>query len=90
MNIVEEQEPKTEIIKRKVVDNSPFTIVSLEDEGHFGVMGKWRITESFDSVEEAEKDLNVINWNRVIQICSIMMQADKDGVFNDNNILNND
>jgi hypothetical protein len=74
-------EMNSELIKRKDVDESPFTVVSVEGQGHFGCMGKWRITEYLDSVNEVEEDLSKMNWNRIVQVMAIMFEAEKEGLI---------
>ena len=56
----------------KPLEGTPFTLVS--DEGKvFGIMGKYRLTECFESEEEAEKEVKKITWDRLIQVISIMI-----------------
>ena len=56
----------------KQIKNTPFTIVS-EDEKVFAVMGKYRLTENYNSAEECEKAVTEITWNRLVQVMSIMI-----------------
>lgn len=49
------------------VENTPFAKV-YEDGKHFGIIGKHRITESFENESELDEDLKQINWNRITQI----------------------
>lgn len=60
----------------KQIKNTPFTIVS-EDEKVFAVMGKYRLTENYNSAEECEKAVTEITWNRLIQVISIMINEDE-------------
>ena len=56
----------------KPLYGTPFTLVT--DEGKvYGVMGKYRLTEGFESEEEAEKEVKKITWDRLIQVISIMI-----------------
>lgn len=56
----------------KQIENTPFTIIS-EEEKVFAVMGKYRLTENYNSAEECEKAVTEITWNRLIQVISIMI-----------------
>ena len=48
------------------------------DGKHFGMFGQYKITEDYQTLEECEKALSPITWNRVIQLTAIV-----------SNILNN-
>lgn len=62
------------LIERTEVKDSPFIIVSTE-EGHFGSMGKWRITEVMDTVQGVKKDLEKITWNRLVQVVLLLIET---------------
>ncbi len=49
------------------VDNTPFTIVKHENV-YYGVIGNHRITEGYDSEKEIKKELEKINWDRLVQV----------------------
>lgn len=53
------------------VKNTPFTMVR-EDKTWFGVMGDKRITEEYEKKEELEKELEKVNWNKIVQVIHIM------------------
>lgn len=70
----------TEIIERFPVENSPFTVISI-DNRHFGVMGEYRMTEDYESRGECEDELKCITWNRIIQVLMVINEItnkDKD------------
>lgn len=76
------EENNTELISKKDVKDSPFTIVSMnETEEHFAVLGEYRITEKYKSIEKAEKEVVKITWNRIIQIMMIMTEKMKDNAM---------
>ncbi len=60
-----------ETIVRKEMENSPFTIITIENES-FGVMGQYRLTETFKSRKEVEEELNKMTWNRLVQVFMIL------------------
>ncbi len=64
-----------ELIKREDIKDSPFQVVTTE-EGSFGVMGKWRITE-LGTKEEIKGELEVISWNRIVQIIVLINDSFK-------------
>tara|TARA_B100001094_G_C18039641_1_gene724339 strand:- start:712 stop:1005 length:294 start_codon:yes stop_codon:yes gene_type:complete len=68
---VEAADKKDSLIERENIEDSPFTIVSIEEE-HFGVMGEYRLTEKYSNKEELKKELSKITWNRIIQIVMVL------------------
>lgn len=64
-------------VERKEIENSPFTAIRIGDEC-FGSMGKYRITEVYESIEEVEKELEVITWNRIVQVVILMIETKKE------------
>ena len=68
---VEEADKNGSLIERESIEDSPFTVISIEGY-HFGVMGDYRITEKNNSKKEIIKELSKITWNRIIQIVMIL------------------
>jgi hypothetical protein len=67
----EKSSSKEELIKRKEVKNSPFTVITHEGQS-FGVMGEYRVTEKMDSAKAVEKEVTKITWNRIVQVMMIL------------------
>ncbi len=61
-----------ELISRKEVKDTPFTVVTTE-EGSFGAMGRYRITEVGEA-KEIEKELKRMTWNRMIQVAMLLIR----------------
>ena len=70
VNLAREKTP----LSRHEVEESPFTVVGNDENGWVGTMGKYRITEQFNSKEEAIKDVEVITWNRIVQVLILVNQ----------------
>lgn len=68
---VEEADKNGSLIERESIENSPFTVISIEGY-HFGVMGDYRLTEKKNNKEEIIEELSKITWNRIIQIVMIL------------------
>jgi len=66
-----------ELIEREEIENSPFTIITVEGKS-FGVMGKYRLTEEGKDKDEVRKELKEITWNRIIQVMMILDQINGD------------
>ena len=63
-----------ELIKRKQITDSPFEVIT-RDGYSFGVMGNYRLTEqnyNKNQVEEVNKELEKVTWNRVVQVIMIL------------------
>ena len=54
------------------IEGTPFTIVN-EGDVYFGIMGKHRLTESYTNKVDCKVKLLDMNWNRIIQVISIMI-----------------
>ena len=68
----------SELISRKEVKDTPFTIISLNDKSqHFATLGEYRITEIYDKVNKAEEEVVKITWNRLIQVIMILQEKNK-------------
>lgn len=65
-----------EIIEREEIKDSPFTIITMNEES-FGVMGDYRLTEKSGSKEEVKEKLEKITWNRIIQVIMILKEVEE-------------
>lgn len=63
-----------ELMKRKNIENTPFTIITIENNEHFITLGKYRLSEKYETFEEAEQNANTIDWNKIMQIIGIMIE----------------
>lgn len=68
----DKQKSNSELIKRTEIKDTPFTMISLNKDKHFGVMGKYRITEDFKNEEECMNELEKISWNRIVQVMMLL------------------
>jgi hypothetical protein len=60
-----------ELVKRKEINNTPFTVITTE-KGSFGTMGKYRLTEVFETEKEAITNVQKMTWNRIVQVTSLI------------------
>ena len=66
---------KEELVKREDIKDTPFTIVTIEEES-FGAMGGFRLTEK-GTKEEIKKELEEITWNRIVQVMMILNELNE-------------
>lgn len=62
----------SELIQKEELTGTPFTVVTTE-EGSFGVMGKYRITEIGEK-QAIIDELSYIEWDRIIQVCMLLIE----------------
>lgn len=75
-----------EMIKLNEVKNTPFSILEkLENEEYeyYVMLGKYRLSESFKSLEEAMEDAKRTDWERLMQVVGVMVEE-----FNNKSIIN--
>lgn len=64
-----QQSTSTELIERHHIEDSPFMVITNNEDGlSYGVMGKYRMTELYNSKEECIEEMSKITWNRIIQV----------------------
>ena len=63
-----------ELIKKDALEGTPFHVVTIGDES-FGVMGEYRLTEKKSDRAEIIEELEVITWNRLVQVMMIMNEV---------------
>lgn len=73
MNNALENNPKAKhLVKFTEVENTPFTIAEQEEQYHI-LLGKFRMNkEPFDNFDEALKEAETINWDKIINVIGIM------------------
>lgn len=66
-------EENTELREERRIPNTPFTAVKLEDKW-FLTMGSYRMTETYESLEELmqEEQLHNTNWNLLTNMLAAM------------------
>ena len=55
------------------VPNTPFQVINAEDK-YFVCLGNYRISEMFNTIQEAIEDAQKIDWNRIITIITIAIK----------------
>lgn len=61
-----------ELIERVPIEDTPFTAIRYDNKW-FLTMGKYRLTEPTDSLEQIQEDAQRADWARVMQIMQIMI-----------------
>lgn len=71
LDLLKPDSRNTELLEKEEVEGTPFTIVKNEELWYI-LLGKYRLTEGYEDKEEALKEANVINWNKILQVCIII------------------
>ncbi len=64
----------SELVTKEEIKDSPFTVIGT-DEGFFGCIGRYRITEPVEDKKALIKDLKKITWNRLTQVMLILIEV---------------
>lgn len=77
----------SELIQRNPVKDTPFEVVSInigtDEEAHFGVLGKYRITENSPLREEILKVLQQFSWDIVLKLLGIIIPEEINRILED-------
>ncbi|AXH74334.1 MAG: hypothetical protein [Microviridae sp.] len=65
-----------EMIQRDKIENTPFVMITINNKT-FGTFGKYRITEMYHTKQQCKIDLLRMDWNRVIQIMTLVNEMMK-------------
>jgi len=68
----EDSGPKEELIERYAIKDSPFEVITNSNGESWGAMGQYRLTEVGNDKKKVKKELEKINWNRIIQVTMIL------------------
>lgn len=87
--VLKENKVAEELLKRYDIADSPFMVISIEDKNeHFGVMGKFRLTEKFETFDEAHDATSQMNWNKITQVTALICQELIENQEKINSIIN--
>lgn len=68
-----------ELLKVTPIEDTPFACLKNDDK-YYLVLGKYRLTQDLKSEEECIEASTDASWNRIMQICAIMI-AESDEVI---------
>jgi hypothetical protein len=59
---------------REQIPNTPFWLVGNEEKGYIIVMGKHRISDYYQTKEDAELSINTQMWKTILNVIAIMLE----------------
>ncbi|AXH75056.1 MAG: hypothetical protein [Microviridae sp.] len=65
-----------ELVEKIQIENTPFHAIRMDDKW-FLVMGKYRLSEPVQTLEEVKADAADASWFRIMQLIQIMLEEDK-------------
>lgn len=77
------------VLERENIENTPFTLVTVEGNKHFLAIGDRRITENAEKKEMLLEMTEGVNWNFITNIMAIMLEKFDDFKKLENKINNN-
>lgn len=82
MNTLENanEPPKQEstLITHKNIQNTPFTITGNEEAGYFARLGTYRITEYYETTQEAIDEIEIHKWDTILKLILIVIKQEKE------------
>lgn len=76
LTLKKKDERSKQLFTRTDVKDTPFQIIT-RDNISFGVFGKYKITNDYESINACEKELKEITWNRIVQVFSLINEMMK-------------
>lgn len=67
----------TELVQYKKVESTPFTIAGIErkeseKKDYYILLGKHRVSEKFETEEEAEEDAKSVSWDKIFCVVYVL------------------
>lgn len=72
----DKQNSSEQLMQYHQVKDTPFTIIKHE-KGNTVMIGKYRLSEDYETAEEAMKDAKRMDWDRIMQVIGVMLEEYK-------------
>lgn len=78
-NVNETDKPNYHLVTNEKVDeNSPFRLVGQEGTGYFIALANYRLTDFYETAEEAVSLLGNTNWTMIANLIVTMMRINEE------------
>lgn len=64
--------PSGKLIEREQMKDTPFWIIGTEENGYFGTLGKYQITEKFPTKQAVENHVETKVWEIIMKVAGIV------------------
>ena len=68
-DLMSKNEKNTKLVEFKEVKKTPFTLAKQNEEWYI-LLGKYRLSEGYETEKEAEKEAKTVCWNKIMQVPS--------------------
>jgi hypothetical protein len=65
----------SELIKRNRIANTPFVAIKTDEGGWFLTMGKYRVSEEYETEEEVIKLVKTKDWELLMNIMTVVTES---------------
>lgn len=72
----DKQNSGEQLMQYHQVESTPFTIIKHE-KGHTVMIGKYRLSEDYETAKEAMEDAKRMDWDRIMQVMGVMLEEYK-------------
>lgn len=64
----------SELVKKQLVEGTGFEIVTVENKGSFIVLGKYRLTDIYETEEECREMIKNKDWELILGLMGAVME----------------
>ena len=75
-DLLSKNEKNTKLVEFKQVKETPFTLAKQNEEWYI-LLGKYRLSEGYETEKEAEKEAKRVCWNKIMQVMSVIITEEK-------------
>lgn len=72
------------LMYREQVENTPFHIVGMPEEGYFTALGKYMVTNKTETIAEQEKLIKDRDWMLILSAMRVVFDAETNENLNQN------
>ena len=76
-DLLSKNEKNTKLVEFKGVKETPFTLAKQNEEWYI-LLGKYRLSEGYETEKEAEKEAKRVCWNKIMQVISVIITEEKE------------
>lgn len=88
-NAVDTNTDNRQLILKREIKGTPFTLTGNEDQGYFLTLGNYRLTEAKETPEEATEEIESNTWNIISRLVAAYIDFDKRLQTNSTEPINN-
>ena len=75
-DLLSKNKKNTKLVEFKQVKETPFTLAKQNEEWYI-LLGKYRLSEGYETEKEAEKEAKRVCWNKIMQVNSVIITEEK-------------